>query len=71
MIEFINVSKRYERNISALENVNIKIEKGEFVFLVGPSGSGKSTFLKLMIREELPSAGKIIIAGRDVTRLKP
>ena len=70
MIEFINVSKSYDRGIKALDNVSVRIDKGEFAFLVGPSGSGKSTFLKLMIREETATSGKILIDGKDVGRLK-
>lgn len=70
MIEFVNVVKKYDHGVCAMDNVNLRIEKGEFVFLVGPSGSGKSTFLKLMIKEEEPSAGKILIDGKDITRLK-
>ena len=71
MIEFINVNKEYNHGVKALDNINIKINKGEFVFLVGPSGSGKSTFLKLMIREEDVSSGKVIIDGSNVSELKP
>lgn len=70
MIEFVNVSKIYDHNVAALKDINVKIEKGEFVFLVGPSGSGKSTFLKLMIKEEEPTAGKIFIDNKDITKLK-
>ena len=70
MIEFINVSKSYDRGIKAFDNVSVRIDKGEFAFLVGPSGSGKSTFLKLMIREETATSGKILIDGKDVGRLK-
>lgn len=70
MIQFVDVNKKYVHDVLALEDVNIKIEKGEFVFLVGPSGSGKSTFLKLMIKEEEPTTGKILIDGRDITNLK-
>ncbi|MDO4282652.1 MAG: cell division ATP-binding protein FtsE [Clostridia bacterium] len=71
MIEFINVVKKYNHDVIALDSINLKIEKGEFAFLVGPSGSGKSTFLKLMIREEDSTSGKILIDGKDVGKLKP
>lgn len=70
MIEFVNVSKKYEHDVVALENINIKIEKGEFVFLVGPSGSGKSTFLKLMVKEEEATNGTISVNGTNVNKLK-
>jgi len=70
MIEFLNVNKKYEHGVVALEDINIKIEKGEFVFLVGPSGSGKSTFLKLMVKEEDPTTGTVIINGTNINKLK-
>lgn len=70
MIEFVNVVKKYNHDVRALDDINLKIEKGEFAFLVGPSGSGKSTFLKLMIREEEATSGKILIDGKDVGKLK-
>ncbi|MEG2645967.1 MAG: cell division ATP-binding protein FtsE [Clostridia bacterium] len=70
MIEFINVIKKYNHEVAALDNINIKIEKGDFAFLVGPSGSGKSTFLKLMIKEEDVTSGKIIIDGTDLSKIK-
>ncbi len=71
MVEFINVTKKYDHSVNALENINVNIDNGEFVFLVGPSGSGKSTFLKLMIKEEEVTTGKIIVNSRDLSRMKP
>ncbi len=69
MIRFENVSKTYKNGTPALTNVNLDIEKGEFVFLVGASGSGKTTFLRLLLREELPDQGRILEAGRDIGAL--
>ncbi|MBV7271594.1 cell division ATP-binding protein FtsE [Clostridiaceae bacterium UIB06] len=70
MIEFKNISKVYNNNIFALSNINVKIEKGEFVFLVGPSGAGKSTFIKMLLKEVQPTNGNIIVNNLDVTNLK-
>lgn len=70
MIEFRNVSKVYNNGTEALHNINLKVEKGEFVFIVGSSGAGKSTFLKLIMCEERPNSGRIIVDDIDVSRLR-
>ena len=69
MIQMKDVSKIYENGTMALDHVSIDIEKGEFVFLVGASGAGKSTFIKLLLREELPTEGELRVAGRDVVSM--
>ena len=71
MIEFRNVNKTYDTGTEAVHNANFKIDKGEFAFLVGSSGSGKSTLIKLILKEEEPTSGNIIINGKDTTFLKP
>ena len=70
MIEFKNVSKEYSTGVKAVNNANFKINKGEFAFLVGTSGSGKSTLIKLILKEEEPTTGNIVINGKDTTFLK-
>ncbi len=72
MLKFYNVSKVYDEEVKvpALTDINLEIEKGEFIFLVGPSGAGKSTLTKLIIREELPTEGQILAEGKNLARLK-
>ena len=70
MIEFRNVSKVYNNGTEALHNINLKVDKGEFVFIVGSSGAGKSTFLKLITCEERPNEGQVIIDGQDVSHIR-
>jgi cell division transport system ATP-binding protein len=70
MIVFEGVTKVYDPEVMALDNVTFVIDKGEFVFIVGASGSGKSTLVRLLLKELEPSRGKIIVGGRDVGRLK-
>src|SRR6059036_444253 len=70
MIVFDGVTKIYEPDVAALRDVSFVIEKGEFVFVVGASGSGKSTMVRLLLKELEPTAGRIIVGGRDLARLK-
>jgi len=70
VIRFDQVTKLYpHQTVPALDEFQMEVEKGEFVFLVGPSGSGKSTFLRLTLKEERPSSGRIQVAGKDLHRL--
>ncbi len=70
MIEMIDVSKTYPNGVIALNNINVKIKPGEFVYVVGPSGAGKSTFIKMMYREEKPSKGNIIVNGISLPSIR-
>jgi cell division transport system ATP-binding protein len=69
MISFENVTKDYKGGSVAIRDMSVDIDKGEFVFLVGSSGSGKTTFIRLLLREEIPTQGRILVAGRDIANL--
>jgi cell division transport system ATP-binding protein len=70
VISMVDVGMTYPNGKVALTDVNVAIPAGDFVFLVGPSGAGKSTFIRLLIREQLPTAGRVVVAGNDVARLR-
>jgi cell division transport system ATP-binding protein len=69
VIETYHLSKLYNRGVYALRDLSLSIDKGEFLFLTGPSGAGKSTFLRLLLREELPSEGQLMVAGQNLQEL--
>ena len=69
MIDMKDVSNVYENGALALDHINVHIEKGEFVFIVGASGAGKSTFIRMLFREVLPSDGSLIVNGQDVVHM--
>lgn len=70
LIRIKNVEKKYKNGVTAIYDLNLAIEKGSFVFIIGGSGSGKSTLIKMLYREEKPTKGQIIVGGRDVAKLR-
>ena len=70
MIEMVNVHKQYPNGITAVNGLSVKINQGEFVYIVGPSGAGKSTFIKMMYREEKPTSGTVKVGKFDLTKMK-
>lgn len=70
MIKLENVTKVYKTGVRAINNINVNIETGEFVYVIGSTGAGKSTFIKLLYREEKATSGRVIVAGQDVSKIK-
>ncbi len=71
MIDIDGLSKRYDRGVFALHDVTIRVARGEFAFLTGPSGAGKTTLLRILLRQEAPTGGRIVVDGRDLAALRP
>lgn len=70
MIKFENVSKKFSSSIIALDEINLEVTQGEFIFLVGPSGAGKSTLLRILTKEIIPSSGKVLLDDIDIVKIK-
>lgn len=70
MIELLDVHKRYGRHEAALQGIDLHVEKGEFVFIVGSSGAGKTSLMRLLYREELPTSGMVRVAGKDLAHMR-
>lgn len=70
LIKLSKVSKKYNKDVEALKNINLRIDDGEFVFVVGPSGSGKSTLTKILMAEERPDSGSVLVNGFEVSKIK-
>ena len=70
MLELKHIAKTYKNGVNALYNINLKIDQGEFVYIIGPTGSGKSTLIKLLDGEEIPTKGKVEVTGINVGKLK-
>jgi cell division transport system ATP-binding protein len=71
MIKLHRVTKYYENKIPAINDINLNISKGDFVFITGPSGAGKSTLIKLIFSSEKPNSGEIVVNGKNITRMLP
>ena len=70
MIQFFHIYKTFTRDVEALADINLHVQKGEFIFIAGPSGAGKTTLLRLLFRDELPTSGQILVNGRNVVKLR-
>ncbi|HAH74674.1 MAG TPA: cell division ATP-binding protein FtsE, partial [Kandleria vitulina] len=70
MIKLEGVTKVYKTGVRALNDMNLNIDAGEFVYVIGPTGAGKSTFIKLLYREEKATSGKVLVDGRDVSKIR-
>jgi cell division transport system ATP-binding protein len=69
VIEIEGLSKQYGRDIFALADITLRVDKGDFVLLTGPSGAGKTTLLRILLRQDVPTSGRVVVGGRDLTQL--